>query len=184
MRHYNSVVCTAGIPNVTQYCGKHDISTPLNYLIPIHVIIREWTWNNGEVKQFQISDLLVIINRTACPCSAALRCKLLLCRNSNVTHAINRSWVQIFPVQAFLICSIIPAQCAVAMGDPDQGQLSWDHQDPSDKNVDCNEWKHWNGSGVGGMLCWNDWPRSERVRTNLLSGRCDPQPSSLVPVRP
>ena len=80
------------------------------------------------------------------------------------------------------------------MGDPDQGQLSWDNQDPSDKNVDCNEWKHWNGSEWCGrrghvMLEWlaQEWEGENQSILRplwppaLLAG---PRPTLTLPCFP
>ena len=91
------------------------------------------------------------------------------------TQAINGS--RNIPSQSVSKLLDYPSSVCSGEGDPDQGQLSWDHQDPSDKNPDCNEWKHWNGSAVvcgrrGHVML--EWLVEEMVRTNLFSGRHDP----------
>ena len=142
--------------------------------------LKYWIWSSSVFIQLSFKFPICLLNSAAGrPCS----CKLLLCSSSDVTQAINGS--RNIPSQSVSKLLDYASSVRSGGGDPDQGQLSWDHQDPSDKNLDCNEWKHWNGSQSCGrrghvML---EWLVQEMVRTNLFSGRHDPS-LSLVSGRP
>lgn len=181
---------------------SRNIVENMTFLLPL-IIWYQFTWSSGnelriywrEMKQFSCNSVSNF--RFACYariCSTAGQCSAAAnsCRSSNVTHAlhaINGSWN--IPIQ--YVSKLLDNTSSMCCGDgwsssdPDQGQLSWDHQDPSDKNLDCNEWKHWNGSQWCGrrghvMLEW--LAQLRMVRENQSIPRpLWPQPW-LVPGRP